>query len=122
MISFHDDLPNGNGENPRVGALKGIVSASRLTCWSQCRLKFYFRYGVCLRASGNSRSNTGRVVHRALQAWNLSRWRGLSFTREDLVKCFNAEWEKLPQASAELQRQENAKRARAFGVLEAYMQ
>ena len=34
----------GSAETVTISSLQQSVSASRLNCWLQCRLKFYFRY------------------------------------------------------------------------------
>ena len=34
----------GSSEPVPVSTLQKTVSASRLNCWLQCRLKFFFRY------------------------------------------------------------------------------
>ena len=53
--------------------LQRTISASRLGCWQQCRLKFYFRYVLRLSKRPTPSLHVGSVVHAVLQAWNLGR-------------------------------------------------
>ena len=43
----------GSKEPAQIETLQRTVSASRLNCWLQCRLKFFFRY---IHHLGNSES------------------------------------------------------------------
>ena len=56
-----------------IAELQRTISASRLGCWQQCRLKFYFRYVLRLSKRPTPSLHVGSVVHAVLQAWNLGR-------------------------------------------------
>ena len=59
-------------EPPPIEKLKKTVSASRLNCWLQCRLKFFFRYVLKLSKPKTAALHFGSVVHLVLQHWNMS--------------------------------------------------
>jgi len=78
------EKPVANGAAPVVEPvpiekLKQTVSASRLNCWLQCRLKFYFRYVLKITKPKTAALHFGSVVHLVLQQWNLDRWRRQPF-------------------------------------------
>ena len=86
-----------NGATPSVAPaplerLKQTVSASRLNCWLQCRLKFYFRYVLKLAKPKTAALHFGSVVHLVLQHWNLTRWRRQPFEIEKLKSVFATGW------------------------------
>ena len=71
-------MVNGAGsvvEPAPIEKLKKSVSASRLNCWLQCRLKFYFRYVLKISKPKTAALHFGSVVHLVLQHWNMTRWR-----------------------------------------------
>jgi putative RecB family exonuclease len=47
------------------------LSASRLKCFQECRLKFYFRYVERIPTVTNPALFIGSLVHKVLQQWNL---------------------------------------------------
>ena len=59
-----------------------------LTCWLQCRLKFYFRYVQQISKPKTPSLHVGSVVHLILQAWNMARWRKQEFQLEKFKKLF----------------------------------
>ncbi len=67
--------------NP-IETLQKTVSASRLTCWLQCRLKFFFRYVQQISKPKTPALHVGSFVHLVLQAWNMSRWKKQPFEIE----------------------------------------
>ena len=75
--------------------LRSTVSASRLNCWTSCRLKFYFRYILQLTKPPTPGLHIGSVVHAVLQLWNLARWRGEHRETEDWRAEFDRQWQQL---------------------------
>jgi putative RecB family exonuclease len=75
-----------------VEELTASVSASRLQCWQQCRLKFYFRYILSIPKRATASLHIGQVVHTVLQAWNMARWRGQCLNNELFRQLFVKEW------------------------------
>jgi hypothetical protein len=84
---------NGQVEPSRIEELTKQVSASRLGCWTSCRLKFYFKYVLQLEKSSTSALHAGKTVHAVLQAWNLARWRGQTRSEADLSDLFIQSWD-----------------------------
>jgi putative RecB family exonuclease len=76
----------------RIEILSKTVSASRLTTWHGCRLKFYFRYILELKRPPTPALHSGSVAHILLQAWNKMRWRGEPFNTEAMKALFDAQW------------------------------
>jgi putative RecB family exonuclease len=88
-------IENGSGPVAEISPLeklKRTVSASRLNCWLQCRLKFYFRYVLKISKPKTTALHYGSVVHLVLQQWNLARWRKQPFELEKLKQVFETGW------------------------------
>jgi hypothetical protein len=103
----------------RIEELQKTVSASRLNCWLQCRLKFYFRYVLKLTKPKTAALHFGSVVHLVLQAWNMARWRKQPFEIAKLKQVFEAGW--LDQGSViDWDGEEPEQKNTAWLVLEKY--
>ena len=115
-------IENGAGpvaEESPIEKLKRTVSASRLNCWLQCRLKVYFRYVLKLTKPKTSALHFGSVVHLVLQHWNLTRWRRQPFEIAKLKQVFETGW--LDQGGAiDWDGEEPEQKASAWLVLEKY--
>jgi putative RecB family exonuclease len=68
------------------------VSPTRLGCFQQCRLKFYFRYVRGVHKQKSPALHVGTTVHAVLQAWNLARWRRTNVSTDELKKQFDHNW------------------------------
>ena len=66
--------PPERSEQDIITALQATVSASRLSLFLQCRLKFYFRYVLKLKKAKTPSLHVGNSVHSVLKAWNKARW------------------------------------------------
>jgi len=115
-------IENGAGpvaEPAPMEKLKRTVSASRLNCWLQCRLKFYFRYVLKLTKPKTAALHFGSVVHLVLQQWNLTRWRRQPFEIAKLKQVFDTGW--LDQGGAiDWDGEEPEQKISAWNVLEKY--
>ena len=106
-------------EPASVEKLKTTVSASRLNCWLQCRLKFYFRYVLKIAKPKTAALHFGSVVHLVLQQWNLERWRKQPFEIAKLKQVFATGW--LEQGGAiDWDGEEPEQKNLAWLVLEKY--
>lgn len=76
-----------------VDALLWTISASRLTCFLQCRLKFYFRYVLGIVKPKPLALRIGSAVHLALKAWNRARWRGELLSLKDIYQLYSDAWQ-----------------------------
>ncbi|NWK54983.1 PD-(D/E)XK nuclease family protein [Verrucomicrobiaceae bacterium N1E253] len=79
---------------PDYGRALDYISASRLSCWQQCRRKHYFRYIADIPSKPSPAMHLGKVVHATLQQWNLWRWDQIQYTRSDLIRTFLGAWQK----------------------------
>jgi putative RecB family exonuclease len=113
-------LDNGAGikEPATVETLQKTVSASRLNCWLQCRLKFYFRYVLKIPKPKTAALHFGSVVHLVLQQWNMTRWRRLPFEIAKLREVFDQGW--LDQGRIDWDGEEADQKNSAWAVLEKY--
>ena len=67
-------IPKERSEKEILTGLQETVSASRLSLFLQCRLKFYFRYVLKLQKPKTPALHVGSSVHSVLKAWNKARW------------------------------------------------
>ena len=105
----------------RLAQLCTTVSASRLSLWLQCRLKFYFRYLLQVQKPQTPSMHSGSTVHAVLQHWNLTRWRREPFALAPLKELFTAQWTKLQQGvQISWEDGQEAERASAWRALEHY--
>ena len=68
------------------------VSASRLTCFQQCRLKFMFRYVLGVVKPKSSALHVGSTVHGVLKFWNMARWKNEQPTLKQLHDVYSFQW------------------------------
>lgn len=105
-----------------VGRALDYLSASRLSCWQQCRRKHYFRYVANIPSAPSAAMHLGKVVHGALQQWNLWRWDHKSYTREQLNDIFLTLWqEEQENLSWKSQKEEDTLREKAWQLVTAYL-
>jgi putative RecB family exonuclease len=111
-------------EPPRAKArtieeLTATVSASRLSTWQQCRLKFLFRYVSGIQKAPSSALHIGSVIHAVLQQWSLARWRRTPLDAAALTAVFDLAW---AESSEEIAwEDEAASKAVAFATVETYL-
>lgn len=103
--------------NP-IAKLQKTVSASRLNCWLQCRLKFYFRYVLKIAKPKTAALHYGSVLHLVLQQWNLNRWRKQPFDLAKLRQVFDTGW--ADQQQIDWDGEEQDQKTSAWSVLERY--
>ena len=72
MIALVNDFPT---EKRSITTLLETVSASRLSTFQQCRLKFFFRYVAGIPKPPSKALVVGKIMHALVQVWNLARWR-----------------------------------------------
>ena len=122
MIAAVDPVQVTLPAQPRrspIQALQKTVSASRLNCWSTCRLKFFFRYVQEIRKPPTASLHFGSVVHLVLQAWNMGRWRKQAFEIEKFRQVFEENWKKQ-STRINWDGEEEAQQKSAWSVLEMY--
>ena len=122
MIAFATPTPSDHSPSP-IETLVSVVSASRLTCFHTCRLKFFFRYVLELKRHTTPTLFLGKAVHAALQRWSLARWRGEAHDPETIRQALVAHW-----ASAMLEepfkweeKEEETHQQKAWDLTELYL-
>ena len=96
--------------------LQEAVSSSRLGCWLQCRLKYFFKYVMGESEPTQPNLHLGKTVHAVLQEWNQARWNGQILSVEDLEQHYDVffdEGDTVDWNSPE-QRRDNKDRGRAL--------
>jgi len=119
MIALVENGHVATVELKPIDKLKRTVSASRLNCWLQCRLKFYFRYVQKITKPKTAALHYGSVVHLVLQQWNMARWRKHQFDITKLKQVFDTGW--ADQGTAiNWDGEEPEQKSSAWSVLEKY--
>src|ERR1035437_9130510 len=119
MIALVENGVGAVAEPAPIEKLKRTLSASRLNCWLQCRLKFYFRYVLKLTKPKTAALHYGSVVHLVLQHWNMARWRKQPFEIAKLKQVFETGW--LDQGGViDWDGEEPEQKTSAWNVLEKY--
>ncbi|MCU0772440.1 MAG: PD-(D/E)XK nuclease family protein [Verrucomicrobia bacterium] len=110
-------------EKDRIAELQQTISASRLSLWLGCKLKFFFRYVLQIKKAPTPSMHAGSSVHAVLQAWSMSRWRREPFATERFKALFNVRWLAL-QAESKINwdGEEEADRSSAWNALAHYFQ
>src|SRR5271168_1602248 len=108
----------GSKQPASIETLQKTVSASRLNCWLQCRLKFFFRYVLKISKPKTAALHFGSVVHLVLQQWNMARWRKQPFEITKLRQVFDLAWK--DQAGIDWDDEQEAQEQSAWSVLEIY--
>ena len=75
-----------------ITGLQNTVSASRLSLFLQCRLKFYYRYVLKLKKPKTASLHVGNSVHAALKAWSKARWLGKPLSLKELHDEYSKAW------------------------------
>ena len=117
---------NATLESPRSRAevlhgLRSTVSASRLNTFTQCRLKFFFRYVEELEKPKTPALHVGSVIHSALKTWNKARWRKEPLTLIQLHQEFAKAWVDQEEDPVEWEDDETDHMATAWRLLETYI-
>jgi putative RecB family exonuclease len=84
--------PGTRAEEQVLVNLQSTVSASRLTLFLQCRLKFYFRYVLGLPKPKTPALHVGHTVHAVLESWHKARWLGRHLSLKELHDTHEALW------------------------------
>jgi CRISPR/Cas system-associated exonuclease Cas4 (RecB family) len=96
MIAFADPPPVDTAPVIQPGRtieeLTSTVSASRLSTWLQCQLKFHLRYVAGISKPPTAALHVGKAIHAVLQQWSLARWRGAPLDGDAISAVFDAVW------------------------------
>ena len=106
-------------EPSRIEVLQKSASATRLGCWLQCRLKFYFRYVLQIKKAQTPALFFGDVVHSVLRAWSMARWKREPFQVETFKMLFDKQWSEQ-SSQINWDGEEEDQRKTAWSVLDTY--
>ncbi len=97
MSTLVDTLQPPPTEDQIIEKLQQRVSATKLTLFQSCRLRFWFRYVLGLRKPKTPALHVGVAVHAVLSGWNRARWRQQSLAIADLYTTYQAVWQSEQQ-------------------------
>jgi putative RecB family exonuclease len=124
MIATLDPVqttPSGPTPEERVRELQQTVSASRLSLYLSCRLKFFFRYVAGLKKPKPAALHVGGAVHATLKSWNKARWRGEVLTLKQLHEEFVKAWADTEGEPVEWDDDELMEQATGWRLLDTYI-
>ena len=75
-----------------VADLLRSVSASRLSLFQSCRLRFFFRYVLGFTRPKAATLHLGASVHQVLRAWNRARWKQEVPSWSSLYAAYEEAW------------------------------
>ncbi len=104
-----------------VHALQRTVSASRLTLFLQCRLRFYFRYVQQIEKRKTAALHVGSSVHAALKAWNKARWRSAPLTLDQLEAEYLRVWQNEEHVAVDWGDEEEKQKKMGWSLVETYL-
>ena len=109
-------------EKEIIGHLQKKVSASRLTLFLQCRLKFFFRYVAGIVKAKTAALHVGSAVHAVLKAWNKARWKNQPLTLKELHDEFSKAWADVGDQSVRWETGEEAEEKQTgWRLVETYI-
>ena len=112
-------VPPGDGGRS-IDDLLRTVSASRLTTFHQCRLRFWFRYLSGIVKPKPAALHLGSSVHETLKFWNRARWHRQTPSLRDLHDAFSGAWSELLKAEPVAFEDENGEKQTGWKLLETY--
>ena len=105
-----------------IGHLQKKVSASRLTLFLQCRLKFFFRYVAGIVKAKTPALHVGGTVHAVLKKWNKARWKNQPLTLKELHDEFSKAWADVGDEAVQWEAgEEDAEKGTGWRLVETYI-
>ena len=93
MSTLVDTIQPPPADDQIIEKLQTRVSASKLSLFQSCRLKFFFRYVLGLQKPKTAALHVGVAVHAVLSNWNHARWRRQSLGLADLHASYKEAWD-----------------------------
>ena len=114
--------PLEHGEKDLIRALQCTVSASRLSLFLQCRLKFYYRYVLRLQKPKTPSLHLGSAVHTVLKAWSKARWLRQPFPLKAVHETYLQAWTDTTEGSVEWEPgEEESDKTTGWRLLDTYL-
>ena len=108
-------------ERDIITELLQTVSASRLTLFLQCRLKFFFRYVLALSKPKTPALHVGNAVHAVLKARNRARWLQQPLSLKALHDAYAAAWADESEGQMDWAGTEAEEKATGWRLCETYL-
>jgi putative RecB family exonuclease len=111
------------GHQPILDELKATISASRLSTFHQCRLRFFFQYVLELQRPKHPSLHVGQCVHHVLKAWNRARWHGTELGNGSLHAIYALAWSEQQEEESvrwENEEEEEQQKQTGWSLLETY--
>jgi putative RecB family exonuclease len=106
----------------RVEQLQQTVSASRLSLFLSCRLKFFFRHVARIEKPKTPALHVGHCVHAVLKAWNRARWHQRPLTLKELHDEYSKAWSDQSDEPVNWEPgEEDEEKKTGWRLVEAYM-
>lgn len=115
--------PKVRSEKEIISGLQSTVSASRLSLFLSCRLKFFFRYVLELNKAKTPALHVGSSVHSVLKQWSKSRWLGKPLTLKEVHDVFSTSWtdDSEGKTSWESKDEEEEEKITAWRLIDLYL-
>jgi CRISPR/Cas system-associated exonuclease Cas4 (RecB family) len=114
-----------HNESEVLRGLQQTVSASRLTLFLQCRLRFYFRHVVAIPKPKTPALHVGSTVHAVLKAWHKARWLHQPLSLKETHEAFERLWDhpedEEPREPVDWQGEEAEAKLTAWRLCETYL-
>jgi putative RecB family exonuclease len=108
-------------EKDIIAGLLQTVSASRLTLFLQCRLKFYFRYVLAIPKPKAPVLHVGNAVHLVLKTRNKARWLQQALSLKALHDAYAAAWADESEGKVDWAGTEAEEKATGWRLCETYL-
>ena len=113
---------SGLSEKEILTGLQKEVSASRLSLFLQCRLKFFFRYVLRLKKPKTAALHLGNSVHSVLKSWNKARWLQQPLTLKMAYDAYSEAWADLTEGDLDWEPgQEDAEKTKGWRLVDTYL-
>lgn len=87
-MSAIEKRPSGRS----IEELTATASASRVSAFHQCRLRFFFQYIKGIEKTKSAALHVGSCTHLVLKHWNQARWKGESPTLKQFHDVYSDAW------------------------------
>jgi putative RecB family exonuclease len=109
-------------ENEILTGLQQTVSASRLSLFLQCRLKFYYRYVLKLKKAKTPSLHVGNSVHAVLKSWNKARWLQRPLSLKQAHDAYQAAWADTTEGPVQWDPgEEDAEKTSGWRLVDTYL-
>lgn len=123
MIATTATPPLGErSEKDIITGLQEQISASRLSLFLQCRLKFFFRYVLKLKKPKTPSLHVGNSVHAALKSWNKARWVEKPLTLKQAHDAYLKAWTDTTEGEVKWDTgEEEAEKTTGWRLVDTYL-